>query len=586
MSYGGNSGGASRISTASDAALSNPVANNLLIYNATTQKWVNASLQSIVSALPTSATGLSVGSLWLNNGVLSVVTSGTSTPVPSATVTVSPTTLTVGGSVSGSVTLSNTSTAYLVLYTGGAEQGSRQSTSGGSFTLTPASAGSYTVRVLTASSGGTLLTESATITVNAAASGGSVVSPAFYVSPSGSDSASGSASTPFKTFEKAQTAMRGSSTKTTYLRGGTYSRTTKFSMAAADSGTSWLGYPGEVPVVDGSGSVTDVFWMDYHTSNVTISGVTFQNCVGCALHLSGYITGNDNGTISGVTVSNCIFKNILDNSQYGAGNSGAIRATFATKNNTFTHNLFYDMFCPGISIVTGGGVEISQGNKITYNKFINCNTGMADSGSVYLMDRSHNGDPNNPTIINYNYVEKAGNETEIKLLYLDDEQSYVTVTNNIFCGQAHWAFQIHGGDHVVMSNNIFDISDQKWPNDYLMGLYQDDVGAGFTNFGMAGNSFTKNIVYNAAASTYKQGSMWQYQDSTNGGIAKPSVSNNIYYWPSGTLPAGSGAITDSNPKYINPNLRNPAGRDYSFTSMTNANQIGFTAIDQSLIGPQ
>lgn len=44
MSYGGGGSGGGRISTAADAALSNPATNDVLVYDATLQKWQNAAI--------------------------------------------------------------------------------------------------------------------------------------------------------------------------------------------------------------------------------------------------------------------------------------------------------------------------------------------------------------------------------------------------------------------------------------------------------------------------------------------------------------------------------------------------------------
>lgn len=47
MSYGAGSSGSGRISTAADAALSNPASNDVLMYDATVQKWRNAPVTQV-----------------------------------------------------------------------------------------------------------------------------------------------------------------------------------------------------------------------------------------------------------------------------------------------------------------------------------------------------------------------------------------------------------------------------------------------------------------------------------------------------------------------------------------------------------
>lgn len=51
MSYGGNGSGSGRISSAADAALSNPTTGQVLTYDAGIQKWQNASVVSSAAAL-------------------------------------------------------------------------------------------------------------------------------------------------------------------------------------------------------------------------------------------------------------------------------------------------------------------------------------------------------------------------------------------------------------------------------------------------------------------------------------------------------------------------------------------------------
>ena len=82
----------------------------------------------------------------------------------------------------------------------------------------------------------------------------------YYVSPSGSDSASGSIGAPFATLEKARDTIRlltsGQSAGgvTVFLRGGIHRRTTTFALASQDSGTAaapvvYAAFPGETPVL-------------------------------------------------------------------------------------------------------------------------------------------------------------------------------------------------------------------------------------------------------------------------------------------------------------------------------------------------
>ena len=93
-----------------------------------------------------------------------------------------------------------------------------------------------------------------------------VVQASFYVSPQGSDSNSGSFSSPFATVDRARQAVRAvnasmSGDINVYLRGGTYALAQPLSFAAADSGTNghtvfYQAYPGETPILSGGRAIT------------------------------------------------------------------------------------------------------------------------------------------------------------------------------------------------------------------------------------------------------------------------------------------------------------------------------------------
>jgi hypothetical protein len=103
----------------------------------------------------------------------------------------------------------------------------------------------------------------------------------YYVSPTGSDSNSGTLSSPFKSITKAQSVA--SSGDTVYLRGGTYS---SFTIAGSDSnynyvhqlskgGISYTAYSGETPVFNFSSITTAKRVCGFHVtgSGIRITGV-------------------------------------------------------------------------------------------------------------------------------------------------------------------------------------------------------------------------------------------------------------------------------------------------------------------------
>lgn len=96
-------------------------------------------------------------------------------------------------------------------------------------------------------------------------SASAAVQAAYYVSPTGSDSNSGTIAAPFKTLDKARQTVRtvnGSMTGdiVVYFRGGSYPFASPVTFNAADSGTNgfniyYQAYPGETPVFEGGTKV-------------------------------------------------------------------------------------------------------------------------------------------------------------------------------------------------------------------------------------------------------------------------------------------------------------------------------------------
>jgi hypothetical protein len=77
------------------------------------------------------------------------------------------------------------------------------------------------------------------------------MSQPWYVSTTGSDSNTGNLSSPFKTLEKAVSAVRAG--ETIYVRGGTYNLTQTITLSKSgteNSRISIMAYPGETPVLD------------------------------------------------------------------------------------------------------------------------------------------------------------------------------------------------------------------------------------------------------------------------------------------------------------------------------------------------
>jgi len=78
----------------------------------------------------------------------------------------------------------------------------------------------------------------------------------WYVSTTGSDSNTGTLTSPFRSIEKAVSVVKAG--ESIFVRGGSYNLTTTITLGksgTASAGISLLAYPGEKPVLDFSGQI-------------------------------------------------------------------------------------------------------------------------------------------------------------------------------------------------------------------------------------------------------------------------------------------------------------------------------------------
>ncbi|RED61885.1 CBM35 domain-containing protein [Cohnella lupini] len=128
----------------------------------------------------------------------------------------------------------------------------------------------------------------------------------YYVSPSGSDSNSGTQSAPFLTLQKARDTVRtvnGSMTGdiVVYLRGGNYFLSNTVNFANADSGTNgfqirYEAYPGEKPVISGGAKING--WTQDTTNPNLYKATLTRNKKLRALYVNGQRAYMTSKTIS------------------------------------------------------------------------------------------------------------------------------------------------------------------------------------------------------------------------------------------------------------------------------------------------
>ncbi|HEY3448509.1 MAG TPA: right-handed parallel beta-helix repeat-containing protein, partial [Myxococcales bacterium] len=389
----------------------------------------------------------------------------------------------------------------------------------------------------------------------------SALVPAFYVSPTGDDANAGTFAAPFGTLEKARDAARASATvKTVYLLGGVYARTATLELGGADAGESWLAYPGQTPILEGGSATQNAIVVN--GDDITIRWLTFQNFVTNTIFVGW-------GDARRVVIDSNTIRNTISDAWVQA----AIYLCCGQHTDAkITHNLVdganYIGIHAGASASSNGSIT---GVTISHNQVSNTCRTVADCGAIYVWDIQHLA--TNITIDNNVVQDFASATSRERGIYLDDETSNVTARNNIIYGYGQWSFQIHGGDHNVFTNNIFDVSKA-----VRLGLYQDDGGAN-PNYGMAANTVSCNIVYSNAA---PPDTLWDKYGSLP--VALPTVSENLYWGAAGALP-NTAPIVDSSPHVADPGFVNPAAADYRFSGANPGAFCGFQPIDVSQVGP-
>jgi len=117
---------------------------------------------------------------------------------------------------------------------------------------------------------------------------GEDISCTHFVSPQGDDSAPGSETQPWASFQYAADAVQPGDT--VCFHGGTYAledagRITR--SGTAEAPIAFIAYPGERPVLDGGGEVSDLLSLSQGISHLRISGFTLRNFNSWGLSLDG-----------------------------------------------------------------------------------------------------------------------------------------------------------------------------------------------------------------------------------------------------------------------------------------------------------
>lgn len=401
----------------------------------------------------------------------------------------------------------------------------------------------------------------------------------FYVAPNGNDNNPGTLEQPFATFGRAQSAMRASSTKTTYIRAGLYKpqpvvkgscmngdkSSASVDLRGPDSGETWSYYPPDgynSAILDGQSTIgnsarnggngTGCAFSGYKVSNIKIIGLQFQNYLYSAFWVN---------TGTGLAFT----ENIVHNLRAAAWGAGAVSAVCAP-GIVIKNNYIYDVAYTGTELQTRadcpGGIS---GDVVSDNIVENSCTWPAtpgfgndqnggDCGAIYFDDKISPASTEIQVVNNYvrdvNVSSRgAGNNGKNGKggccaigVYLDDGTSNVTVTGNVIGGIASACFHLHGGDNNSVTNNICDLANPEYQSAVI---YQQSKAS----HEMSGNSFTGNIIISASRSGEPR--FLGYQSPPN----PLAISNNVYFncaGPKLKTEGTGGAGSDSSPIHGNP----------------------------------
>lgn len=363
---------------------------------------------------------------------------------------------------------------------------------------------------------------------------------AFFVSPTGSDAAAGtSAKVPFLTLGRAQTAMRGSGTKVTYVRAGSYAPAATIALTSSDNGETWSYYPPDGYITaditggstNGSNGLSSIYSLDT-ASNVTINGL--------ALHNFSYAGVASEGGVASLTVKN---NNIYNGFNVALSNAGGFQC-YGCSNTVISHNVVHDIAAFGIGLSQVNG-NIS-GLRIDGNVLYNICTGLDDCGALYVYEGVTGQTVATDLQITNNYV-RDGNTTGSggtgSSLYNDDCVSNMTMTGNIVSGKSgSQGVHYHGGANIHVNHNLIDLS----TFGQNIASFQTSTTSVCTT-AMNGNQFEHNIVISNGA-----GGGYNLLSGSPGN--SPTIIDNSYFnYGAGTLSHG-GNYTDTVPTTQNPQL--------------------------------
>lgn len=343
---------------------------------------------------------------------------------------------------------------------------------------------------------------------------GSASAASYYVALSGNDANPGTLSAPFRTINKA--AGVAAPGDVVNVRGGVYNGQVSIgSKGTSSARITFRSYPGELAVIDGTGTGTDknlvtfykasfVDFAGFEVRNATRVGILGWNASNIRVlnndvHHSwrnGIYFGGDSGVaLTDIVIDgNDVHHNVLEN-QYGAFPNGGWATGIslnAVERGTVVNNEVHNNWGEGLGTVLSNHLTI-RGNK-SYDNF---------SVNIYL-------DNSRYVTIDRNLVYSTGDTA----MYRDGYPA-----SGIGLANEYWSTQNYNSD-ITVTNNV--VIDGKWGFYYL----DYEAGGGLRNTTVANNTFYKARVAMIEVSTETH--------------ANSVVQNNIFYTAGGAVAARVG----------------------------------------------
>ena len=404
----------------------------------------------------------------------------------------------------------------------------------------------------------------------------------YYVSPSGSDSATGTFTSPWKTVQKAATSTLVAG-DTVILRGGSYvervSITNKNGSSTAP--ITFTSYTGETVKIEQTGvtptSGTRSILTITNSNYIVIKGIEFQNHKTsstsvdvCGIYINGACNGVQirNNLIHDIWQSNATGGNGHGIAAYGdsatainglviygneihhclLGSSETVALNGNVTNFTVTNNLIHDCNNIGIDFI---GYEGTNSNA----SLDRARSGVCSGNTIYNIDSAYNpaygGTLGFTTAYGGLGNTPGGNGTRGAAGIYSDGGSTIIIERNLVY---HCNFGIEvGSEHNLKYSNGITVRDNILRQNHVGGLVLGGAGSGG---GTTGSSFSNNTLYLNDTTGYGGG-----QISVQDKVTTTTIKNNILVCNASTkqfiLVTGTGNTFTANA--INWNLYSGSG---------------------------